>query len=165
MLALCGIVMESNKLRWCFGLKDSLKIAEPNERLAKSYLEEAKSSLKRADKNFKDNDLLWTTVVIYYAEYYALYSFLQRIGIKCENHSCSILATTHLLGEDKTQIINRHKNKRIDAQYYMKIGKEEEVKQMLKEAKMFISMYDELVSNLNEEEINSYRKQFINLKS
>ena len=50
--------MENNKLKWCFGLKGSLKIVEPNERLAKSYLEESKSSLERAEKNFKDDDLL-----------------------------------------------------------------------------------------------------------
>lgn len=54
--------MENNKLKWCFRLRDGSKIVEPNERLAKSYLEESKSSLERADKNFRDNDLLWTTV-------------------------------------------------------------------------------------------------------
>jgi len=149
--------MKNKKLKWCFRLKDGLRIAEPNGRLAKSYLEEAKASLERAEKNFKDGDLLWTTVVIYYAEYYALYSFLQRMGIKCENHFCSIFATGFLLGEDKIATINRHKDKRIDAQYYMKVDKEEQVGKMLQEAKMFISMFDELVSNLNEEEINLNR--------
>ena len=87
-----------NKLSWCFRLKDGLKIVEPNERLSKSYLEQAKSSLLRAEKDFNDNDFLWATVTIYYAEYYALYSLLQRIGIKCENHACSILTVTLLLG-------------------------------------------------------------------
>lgn len=149
--------MENRRLKWCFGLKDGLKIVEPNERLAKSYIHEAKLSLERAEKNFQDKDLLWTTVVIYYAEYYSLYSFLQRIGIKCENHSCSILAVLFVLGKEKTATIQHHKEKRIDAQYYMKIGKEKEVKQMLQEAKIFVSVFDELVSNLNEEEINSYR--------
>ena len=86
--------MENKKLKWCFRLKEGLRIVEPNERLARSYLEEAKASLERAERNFKDGDLLWTTVVIYYAEYYALYSFLQRIGVKCENHFCSILGST-----------------------------------------------------------------------
>lgn len=65
-----------NKLKWCFKIKDGLQIVEPNERLSKSYLEEAKSSLARAEKDFQDGDLLWATVVIYYSEYYALYSFL-----------------------------------------------------------------------------------------
>ena len=152
--------MEGNKqLEWCVKLKEGLRIVEPNDRLAKSYIEEAKSSLARADKNFKDKDLLWTTVVIYYAEYYALYSFLQKMGIKCENHSCSILATSIILGQDKTTIINQHKDKRIDAQYYMKIGKEQEVSKMLQEAKMFISMFDDIVSNLSQEDINSYRNK------
>ena len=150
--------MQNKKLKWCFGLKDGLRIVEPNERLAKSYLVEAKSSLERAEKNFKDGDLLWTTVVIYYAEYYALYSFLQRIGIKCENHFCSILTAGLLLGEDKTEIINRHKDKRIDAQYYMKVDKGEQVGKMLQEAKTSISIFDELVSDLNEKEISMHRK-------
>lgn len=149
--------MENKKLNWCFKLKDGLKIVEPNERLSKSYLEQAKSSLLRAEKDLKDKDLLWSTVAIYYAEYYALYSFLQRIGVKCENHTCSILAVTLLLGEDKTRTINLHKDKRIDAQYYMKVDHEIKIKLMLQEAKMFVSIFDEIVSNLTEDEIKDYR--------
>lgn len=150
--------MENKKLRWCFGLKDGLRIVEPNERLARAYLIEAKASLKRAEMNFKDGDLLWTTVVVYYAEYYALYSFLQRIGVKCENHFCSILAVGLLLGEDKIKTINQHKDKRIDAQYYMKVDKEEQVGKTLKEAKMFVSIFDEIASNISEKEISTYRE-------
>lgn len=149
--------MENKKLKWCFKIKDGLRIVEPNERLSKSYLEQAKSSLLRAKKDFEDKDLLWTTVAIYYAEYYALYSFLQRIGVKCENHSCSILAVGILLGEDKTKTINEHKYKRIDAQYYMKVDKENKIKSMLIEAQNLISDFNELVSNLSEKEIKEYR--------
>ena len=144
-------------IEWCLKLSDGLKITEPNENLSKSYLLEAKSSVERAEKNFKDGDLLWATVVIYYAEYYALYAFLQKIGLKCENHFCSILAATKILGEEKTKIINEHKNKRIDAQYYMRISKEAEVKQMLADAKIFISDFHELISNTTEKEINQFR--------
>ncbi len=132
---------------------------KPDEILSKSYLKEAKSSLRRAEKNFQEKDLLWTTVVIYYAEYYALYAFLQRIGIKCENHFCSMLAVSKLLGEEKTKMIHEHKEKRIDAQYYMKVGKEKEVGEMLQEAKHVIAEFDTAVSNLTAEEINSYRSK------
>ncbi len=145
--------MENKKLHWCFKLKDGLKIAESNERLSKSYLEQAKSSLLRAEKNLNDKDLLWSTVAVYYAEYYALYSFLQRIGIKCENHACSILAVSFLLGEANIKTINAHKEKRIDAQYYMKTDQEPKIRLMLQEAKIFISDFDELVSNISEKEI------------
>lgn len=156
--------MENKKLKWCFELKEGIKITEPSERLARSYLEQAKSSLERAQKTFNDGDLLWTTVIIYYAEYYALYAFLQRIGMKCENHSCSILSATLLLGESRTQTINQHKDKRIDAQYYMKIDKEEQISQMLNEAKTFISTFDEITSNITENETRNYRIKLNNLK-
>lgn len=149
--------MENKKLKWCFKIKEGLKLVKPNERLSKLYLEQAKSSLLRAKKDFEDKDLLWTTIAIYYAEYYALYSFLQRIGIKCENHSCSILAVGALLGEDKITKIKEHKDKRIDAQYYMKLDQESKIETMLIEAQNFISNFDEIVSNLSEEEITGYR--------
>lgn len=150
--------MENKKLRWCFKRR-WIKIVEPNERLSKSYLEQAKSSLLRAQKDFEDKDFLWASVAIYYAEYYALYSFLQKIGVKCENHSCLILATSFLLGEDKTKTINEHRDKRIDAQYYMKVDQENKIKIMLKEAKNFIASFDELVSSLSDKEIKRYRNK------
>jgi uncharacterized protein (UPF0332 family) len=149
--------MVDKQLNWCFKLKEGLRIIEPNERLSKSYLEHAKSSLSRAEKDLNDKDFLWATVTIYYAEYYALYSFLQRIGVKCENHTCSILVVSTLLGNDKTKTINEHKRKRIDAQYYMKIDQEAKIRGMLQEAKIFVSDFDELVSGLNENEIRKYK--------
>lgn len=106
-----GIIME-NKLKWCFKLKGGLKIAEPNDTLAKSYLEEAKSSLERAEKNFDDHDLL----------------------------------------------------RRIDTQYYMRTGKEEEVKKMLQEAKVFFSMFDNFISSLTLDKVNSYRDSLKKIK-
>lgn len=157
--------MVNKKLSWCFRIKDGLRIAEPNERLSKSYIEQAKSSLLRAEKDLNDKDLLWATVAIYYSEYYALYSFLQRIGLKCENHACSILAVTFLLGEEKTRTINKHKDKRIDAQYYMKVDQESKVRAMLQEAKIFVSDFDEFVSNLSDKEIIEYRNKISKEKS
>ena len=154
---------KQNSLKWCVELKDGVKITDPDKDLANSYLNEAKLSLKRAEKDFNDKDLLWATVIIYYAEYYALYSFLQKIGIKCKNHFCSILAVEKLLGKDKVKIINNHKLKRIDAQYYMRIGKEDEVKNMLKESKIFITEFDDFVANLTNEEVEGYRRKFKSL--
>jgi len=149
------------ELKWCFRLKEGLKIVKPNLNLAKSYLEEAKASLKSAENRLNNKDYLWATVILYYAEYYALYSFLQKIGIKCENHFCSILAVKFLLGEEKIKVIEEHKDKRIDAQYYIKIIDEIKIKQMLKQAKIFVSEFDNFVLNLTEVEIANYRKKLI----
>ena len=149
--------MQHKPLQWCFKLKDGVKIVEPNLRLSRSYFEQAKSSLLRAEKDLNDGDLLWATVAMYYAEYYALYSFLQRIGIKCENHTCSILGASLLLGNEKTITINEHKIKRIDAQYYIKLDQEIKVRAMLQEAKMFVSNFENIISNLSESDIALYR--------
>ncbi len=149
-----------DSMKWCAGLKDGLRAIKPDEDISKSYLNEAKASLLRAEKNFAEGDLLWTTVVAYYAEYYALYSFLQRIGVKCGNHFCSILAVERLLGREVTKTIVQHKDKRIDAQYYMRTGKEDDVKIMLREAKAFVIGFDTIVSNLTNEEIREYGRRF-----
>jgi uncharacterized protein (UPF0332 family) len=148
-----------DKLAWCFKIKDGLKRTDPNERLALSYLEEAKSSLKRAEASLTDGDLLWATVILYYAEYYSLCSFLQRVGLKCENHACSILAVGKLIGEEAVETINRHKDMRIDAQYFMRIGKEAEIGNMLQDAKFFVAHFDELVSNIGDADVEGYRRR------
>ncbi len=146
-------------LKWCFKIKEGLKITEPNLNLAKSYLYQAKTSLKTAEERLSKKDYLWATVIIYYSEYYALYSFLQRIGIKSEIHSCSILAVKYLLGEEKIKVIEEHKGKRIDAQYYIKTVEDIKIRRMLNEAKIFVSEFDNLVLNLTEAEIDDYRKR------
>ena len=40
--------------------------------------------------------------------------------------------------EEKTNTINQHKDKRIDAQYYMKVDQEIKIRVMLQEAKIFV---------------------------
>ena len=67
------------------------------------------------------------------------------------------------MGEDKTKIINEHRDKRIDAQYYMKVDQEDKVKIMITEAQNFISEFDELVSNLSDKEIKEYRDKISKL--
>jgi len=150
-----------NKIIWCSKVKEGLKLVEPSERLSETYIEESKKSLRRAEKDFEDKDFLWATVVLYYAEYYVLYSFLQKIGVKCENHSCSILAVSYLLGEEKTELINDHKEKRIDAQYYMRVGMEEEILKMLREAKFFVLEFEDFVVNLSKDEVRDYRRKLL----
>jgi len=145
-------------MRWCFKLKDGIKIIKPNDNLSKQYMVEAHASIKRATRNFEDRDLLWTTVVLYYAEYYSLYSFLQKIGIKCENHTCSILIAEFLIG-DCVKVIKNHRSRRIDAQYYMRIEQRPKISHMLQEAIGFIALFDNLISNLSNDDIAHYRKR------
>jgi len=147
------------KLKWCFKIKDGVKTARPNKVISDSYIKLAKTTLKRAELMLDEKDLLWTTVMIYYAEYYALYSFLARIGVKCENHLCSILLTRHLLGKAKTKLIEEDKERRIDAQYYLRVAGESEMRNRLDSAKIFVVEFEDVISNLNEKKINFFRNK------
>jgi uncharacterized protein (UPF0332 family) len=157
----CG---NMQSIKWCAKINDGIKIIEPNKNTSKSFLEQAKSSLLGVQRDLENNDLLWATVKIYYAEYYSVYAFLQRIGIKCENHSCALLLAKELL--DSIIVIDSislHRKNRIDSQYYLKIGKRGEVEQMLKTAKIIYAQFDNLLSNINEKDVKEYRKNFLNL--
>ena len=152
--------MVGKKLNWCFKLKEGLKIAEPNERLSKSYIEQTKSSLLRAEKDFEDKDLLWSTVAIYYAEYYALYSFLQRIGIKCENHSASIILLKELFSIDNSGIFFA-KEERVDKQYYTDFNiTKQEILEAIRIAENFNKRLLDFISKLDNQKIKEYREKF-----
>ena len=148
---------KTKSIKWCFSLKDGLKLSEPNTLLSASYMEQAKLSLLRSAKDIEDSDLLWGTVAAYYAEYYALCSFMQKIGVIGENHFCVILLASILLGEEKINKISEHKEKRIGAQYFMKIDQEINVRLMLAEAKAFVEELDKIMLNISEKDITDYR--------
>lgn len=120
-------------------------------------MEQAKSSLLRSAKDIDDNDLLWATVAAYYAEYYALCSFMQKIGVLGENHFCVILLASILLGEGSVKTISEHKEKRIGAQYFIKVDKESEVRTMLIEAELFVARLEDIMEGMSDKDINNHR--------
>lgn len=154
----CGGIVE-RKIKWCFKIKDGAKITNPSKTISDSYIRLAKSTLKATETMLEKKDLLWATVMIYYAEYYALYSFLARIGIKCENHSCSILLTAHLLGSESIKRIEEDKKRRIDAQYYLRVVGKNKIKDMFNSAKMFVAEFEDTVSKISEEKTGFFRNK------
>ena len=149
-----------DKLEWCYKIKDGIKIVNPSDEISKSFMELAKSTLKRAGEVLEKKDAVWGSVMIYYADYYALYSFLQKIGIKSENHSCSIDTAGFLLGgKGMIKTINNHMKNRVDAQYYLKTIPENMLVKSLEEAKTFVAVYDEIVSNITQKGIEFFRSK------
>lgn len=111
-----------NWLEKCRLLKTGLKQTEPNENISKNYLLQAEKTLERVKKLIDDDDFLWASVTTYYCAYYALYAFLQKVGAKSENHSCSIELFEYLT--NRTLLVKNIKNfkeTRIDSQYYLNI--------------------------------------------
>jgi uncharacterized protein (UPF0332 family) len=97
-----------------------LTLVEPSEEICSSYLEKADNCLKSA-KLLLQNDLYENSISMsYYTMYNSLVSLLFKIGIKCENHTGSILVFKKLFGRiDLFKIISFAKEERIDKQYYV----------------------------------------------
>ena len=113
------------KISWCKKQERGIKLQETNDNLSQEYFQNAEESLRvlRSIKDTQSN--MWLATTKYYIEYFAVYSVLMKLGIKCEIHDCTISLVRFLgdLGifEKKTyKILEKDKELRIDNQYYLK---------------------------------------------
>ncbi len=152
--------MES-KINWCFK-KAGAKLMPPNPNISSSFINLSKQTLKSAELTLESKDLVWSTSMIYYAEYYALYSFLTIVGIKCENHDCSIEIAEFLL-DKKIDVndIKKARDLRIDAQYYLKTKSDAELHEELNRAKIIVNNIINLTNKLTDDTVKDYRKRII----
>ena len=152
------------EIKWCFSIKKGLKIVEPNKEIALSYLWESEKTLSKIRDLIEDEDFVWASVRIYYCAYYSLYSFLQRIGIKSENHDCSIKLAKKLINKNFINDIILFRENRVDAQYYLKTGQREKMLEFYSKAREFYLEFKEIVENLDNK-IDSYINKIKELKN
>ncbi len=113
------------KINWCKKQKGGIKIQEPNENLSKEYFENAEESMKVLRSIHATQSNMWLATTKYYIEYFAVYSVLMKIGIKCEIHDCTIvlikfLEDEKIVEEGISKLLSKDKGLRIDNQYYLK---------------------------------------------
>ncbi len=113
------------KINWCKKKDGGIKIQEPNDNLSREYYESAEESLRvlRSIERSKSN--MWLATTKYYIEYFAVYSILMKIGIKCEIHDCTIslvnfLEEQGIIKKGISDILENDKELRLDNQYYLK---------------------------------------------
>ena len=102
----------------------------------------------------------------YYTMYNSLTALLFKVGIKCENHSGSILILKKVFDRiDLFKIISFAKEERIDKQYYV-VSKQnfaltkESAQDMVAKAENFIVKMKLLIRNLKNEELEHLREKF-----
>jgi uncharacterized protein (UPF0332 family) len=109
--------------------------------------------------NFDD-----ATALVYYSMYYSVLALFFKCGIKCENHSASIILLKELFDLDNQKII-KAKKERIDKQYYVDFhASKSDVKEGISIAEEFNSIITDHISRLNNDSINNIRNKFINFK-
>ena len=140
-----------------------LKLISPSDVIKDSYIAKSESNLSSA-KILLDNGKLEESVSLtYYSMYHMLTALLYKVGMKCENHSASIILLTSIFGIDNKNIFSA-KKERIDKQYYtdFEIAKDDIIDD-IHIAEEFNRIVLDFISRLDNQKIEGYRDILKNL--
>jgi len=153
--------MKVNKFVAKLVVEEKIKLVEKSEIISKSYSQKSENSLKAGKLLFPQNLLEEATSMIYYAMYNKLISLFFKVGLKCENHSASILLLKELFDLDN-ELILFAKKERIDKQYYTDFEiTTKQVKDLMESAEEFIAEIDFYINKLNFKKIKELRNEFM----
>ena len=137
-----------------------LELVKPSEELMQSYIDKSQSNLESSKILLNNNKLEESVALTYYSMYNMLIALLYKTGMKCENHTGSVILLKIVFGINNSDILNA-KTERVDKQYYtdFKVTKEE-ILEGIKNAETFNSNLFDFISRLTTEDINKYRNKF-----
>ena len=155
-----------NKIDWCKQQNKWIKFIEPNDNLSEEYYRNAEESFRvlRSIKETRSN--MWLATTKYYIEYFAIYSILMKMGIKCEIHDCTIalvefLEKEGIMSKGTAKILENDKELRIDNQYYLK---NRPVNINFEKLSEFIILVKKILDKLTKEEIIKIREEIIDME-
>jgi len=91
--------------------------------------------------------------------YHILTALFYKVGIKCENHSASIIILKELFGIDNS-LISLAKTERIDKQYYVDFEiTKEEVREMIDSAKEFNANIYDFIEKSTTKRLSDYQEE------
>ena len=140
---------------------NTLQLVAPNNEVKEAYLKKSVSYLTSA-RLLQDNERFEESVSLtYYSMYYSVLALFFATGIKCENHTVSILLLNDIFGIDNSAIESA-KSERIDKQYYIETTPvRSEVAALIKSAETFNAGLLDLIARLTNEKIESARKKLM----
>ena len=149
------------KISWCKKIKGGIKLQEPNDNLSREYYKNAEESLQVLRSINKTKSNMWLATTKYYIEYFAAYSILMKLGIKCEIPDCTIslanfLEDEGILEKGTFEILEDAKQLRIDNQYYIK---NKPVDVNFEKLSEFMVSIKQSLDNLDENKIKEIRSK------
>lgn len=136
-----------------------LEFVEPSDEIKQSYIQKSESYLISARILLKNNRLEESVSLAYYSMYHILTSLLFRVGIKCENHTASIMLLKLVFGIENSSI-SLAKHERVDKQYYVgSSATRVEVEELIKNAEKFHKKIYDFILKINNKDIQDYRKK------
>jgi uncharacterized protein (UPF0332 family) len=156
------ILTKQGFLKKLYNDKD-LQLVAPNDVVKVAYLKKSDSFLASA-RLLRDNERFEESVSLtYYSMYYSVLALFFATGIKCENHSATIILLDEIFGIDNSAIKSA-KSERIDKQYYVATAPvRSEVISLIKTAELFNAGLLDVVDRLTKDKIDAFRKKLIKL--
>src|SRR3989344_3456667 len=122
------------KINFLIKLREEGKISliDQSDEIKESYAMKSANSLKSAKILLENGQIEDAVPMAYYSMYNMLTALLYKIGIKCENHSASVIILKELFGIENSGISSA-KTERVDKQYYVDFEiTREEVENLIK---------------------------------
>ena len=140
-----------------------LQLVSPSETIKDSYLKKSESNLASAKILLENGRLEESVSLAYYSMYNMLTAILFQVGIKCENHTASIILLDALFGIDNKSIFSA-KEERIDKQYYVDFSvTRKDTVELIETAEDFNKNLFDFSSKMNSQKIKDYRERFLQL--
>ncbi len=137
-----------------------LKLVESSEEIKDSYIEKSESNLISAKILFDNNKLEESVSLTYYSMYNLVTSLFFKVGIKCGNHTASIILLKTLFDIDNSSI-SLAKKERIDKQYYTDFHIiKQEVLENIQITEKFNKNLIDFISKLTNQDLEEYREKF-----
>jgi uncharacterized protein (UPF0332 family) len=137
--------------------EEKLLLVEPSDEIKESYIEKSGSNLISAKILLENGRLEEAVSLAYYSMYHMLTALLYKAGIKCENHTASIILLEKVF-EISNKEISFAKTERIDKQYYTDFAiTQEEVREAIHSAEDFNKKLFDFISRIDRQKIKEYR--------
>ena len=126
-------------------------------------MKKSESNLASAKILLENERLEESVSLAYYSMYNMLTAILFQVGIKCENHTASIILLNALFGIDNNNISSA-KEERIDKQYYVDFNvTREDTVELIETAEEFNKNLFDFSSKMNSQKIKDFRERFLQL--
>ncbi len=157
---------DERHLLWCLKQSKGIRIVAPSENLAKAYLQKSRNAMKSMEVNAEAGLVEWAVSASYYAKYFAVYSLLSTIGVKCEIHDCTITLFEYLFSDGISneffRDLRESKEDRVEFQYYPQ-ETSIDFQQIIRKTKAFVLEIEKAIDGLNTERIFKLQKELKNL--
>lgn len=144
------------KIHWCKTQSSGIRFVEPSSNLYKAYIQKAKSALIMLSAAIEKDQLEWIATTSYYARYFTSYAVLQKFGLKCEIHDCTITLLKFLTTQQFADQLDKAKDDRIALQYQIQNHPDE--KNIIKRAKKAYDFVVQLTEYTQNNESNIRQK-------